>query len=386
MKLSRVLATAAVLILHAVAVYAEDVVVSTSAQIIDGDIGRAREVAIRRALARAVESKSAIVNSQTFVTADSVSDTTQIRSTSCTGEVHILSQSIQGDEISVTANVDVLPHGCEFSCTRKHINKIAITDFAFEYPDQLSVDELNILKYKSASEIAKLINSHKTLIARSADMDYPYVSAAKAPIPYFDKTLVSSTFNKISNNYGVQYILSGVYRDIGVRGASNHSQRNIQIDVYLHEGYSGKLIYSKNFIAISQNGEKISSIYAVGSPEFYETKFGSLWRKSLDDIASWVVEQSNCLPTISSILKLESKQITINAGLDSGMSEGDTVDAVFYNSTSTSIKNAKNIIEEKKTTLNLVIKSINSEYSILESIDKLDFQTRVQVGDIISIR
>ena len=61
MKLSRVLATAAVLILHAVAVYAEDVVVSTSAQIIDGDIGRAREVAIRRALARAVESKSAIV-------------------------------------------------------------------------------------------------------------------------------------------------------------------------------------------------------------------------------------------------------------------------------------------------------------------------------------
>ena len=80
MKLIRVLAIAAFLTLHAIAIHAENIVASTSAQIVDGDIGRAREIAVRRAISRAVESKNAIVTSQTIVATNSVSDTTQIRS------------------------------------------------------------------------------------------------------------------------------------------------------------------------------------------------------------------------------------------------------------------------------------------------------------------
>ena len=260
-------------------------------------------------------------------------------------------------------------------------------EFATPTGDELFRPSLSVLRYKSAAEITSIINMRKTVIARSADTAYPYVSAKKAPIPYFNKTFTSSIFDKISNNYRVQYILSGVYRDIGVsRGANNQLQRSIKIDAYLHEGYSGKLISSKSFTAKSQNGEAISNIYAVGSPEFYGTKFGALWKNALNDVASWAIEQSGCLPTISSVLKSESKQITINTGVDSGMAEGDTVDVVFRNPIQNSITNIKTVHEEKLIPIILVIKSIDAEQSVLEAMDKLDFQTRVQVGDIVTIR
>lgn len=83
------------------AVRADEIVVTGQALVVNGDVGRARDEAMRRALGMATTTGSARVSTLTESRAGLVSDSTRVASTVCTQGSRILGETIVEDQLSL---------------------------------------------------------------------------------------------------------------------------------------------------------------------------------------------------------------------------------------------------------------------------------------------
>lgn len=305
---------------------AAETVVEGSALIRNGDIGQARELATRRALARATESKSARVNAQTVVHPDAVLDSIQVKASGCTENAEELSERISGDELTVVMRVTILDKAtCPLTCRGAYINRLLVTGFDVEYLSQLHSGE-GLLSNRTAVELSKKIAKHGRLLSDHDSTAFPYVSATKAPEPNLSPNDSESPFSTLARNSRAQYVLSGIYRDISLRGSLwGNSTRRIEIEVFLHDGVNGEVLARRSFLREASGSVMISNNPAFGSAEFYAGDFGRTWGEMLEEIANWAEAQAACLPFIARVLKVSGDQIHIDGGAESGLSNGDTL-------------------------------------------------------------
>lgn len=365
-----------------------EVIVDGSALIRDSDYGQARELAIRRAMSRAVESQSTRVSSQTIVRPGMVSESIQLRSTADITNSKILKETISDNELSVTMKVDVSVAGSDStSCLSNYVKKIVVLDFAFEFSDQVLPVEKSIIKYKTAGEIARAIRKHQQFQVAFEEMRFPYFSTSSAPQPFISKPDDGNPFINIANIHRAQYILTGIYRDFGLKiGIDNKQSRRIEIEAFLHNGANGVLLERSTFISTANGTVILSDSPALGTPLFYQTDFGKIWGKTLEDIATWAEEKISCLPLNSRVVKIDGHQLYINSGSESGLSAGDVLHVQIgkkYDSES-----FKNFYPETDSGLhfNASLLSAYPDFSILELTENPEIAAKVRAGDLISIR
>ncbi len=238
---------------------AAETVVEGSALIRNGDTGQARELATRRALARATEYKSARVNAQTVVHPDAVLDSIQVKASGCTENAEELSERISGDELTVVMRVTVQDQAtCPLTCRGAYINRLLVTGFDVEYLSQLHGGE-GLLSNRTAVELSKKIAKHGRLLSDHDSTAFPYVSAAKAPEPNLSPNDLESPFSTLARNSRAQYVLSGIYRDISLRGSLwGNSTRRIEIEVFLHDGVNGEVLARRSFLREASGSVMIS--------------------------------------------------------------------------------------------------------------------------------
>ena len=364
---------------------ARDIVTTGSAPVRNGDVGQARELAFRRAMALAAESESATVNSQSVVRPGLVLESTQLRASACTGGSQLIKEAVIDGELTVTLSVNVLsPEACPAVCQSSYVNKIVITDFRFEFPEQLYASEKENLKYKTAGEVARSIRKGQRLLVEFDAMNFPYTSPTSAPEPYMRKAETETPFARIARSHRGQYVLSGVYRDIGVRVDHwNRQVRRIEVEAFLHDGANGALLDRRTFAAEAPGMVVLSDNTPLGSPGFYQSDFGKVWGSVLDKIARWTEERVTCLPFIARVIKIEGDYVYIDAGAESGLSAGDTLNLHAWRKSD--IRNVENMHlgAEKDFRASASLKSIYPQFSVLQIVQKLNSSKDVRVGDLV---
>lgn len=92
-------------------VLADEVVAEGRATIENGDVAGARELATRRAVARAVESQGAVISGQTLIRPGVALESAQVRATGCATQTTQIGEVVRGNEITVSVSVSVANDG-----------------------------------------------------------------------------------------------------------------------------------------------------------------------------------------------------------------------------------------------------------------------------------
>lgn len=364
--------------------WAVDVVVEGSAPVRDGDLGAARELATRRALARAAESQGATVNSQILVRQGVALESAQVRASACTSDSHVIGESVRDGELTVTLRVTVsTTDSCSSSCQRGHVNKIVVAGFALEFPQQLLVSEKSWLANHTAVELARMIRKHQRLLADADGTSFPYVSPTRAPEPFLRKSDVETPFAALARAHRGQYVLSGVYRDFGLRGKPwGAKSRRIEIEAFLHDGANGALLAKRSFTREATGEVILSDTPTIGSSEFYAGDFGRVWGVQLDDIAQWAEEKVACLPFIARVVKTDGSLIYIDAGAESGLSAGDTMNLHVWRESG--VRGVTELVlgQEKNVRASGSVKSVYPRFSIVQLIEAPKV-LEIRIGDLL---
>lgn len=375
------------LVLYALATVcaAAEVIVEGSAPIRDGDVGKAREIAVRRALARAAESHGAVVNSQTTVRAGSALETAQVRASACTGESQIIAESIKNDELIVTVRVTVQASGsCAVRCQRSYINKLVVTNFAFEFPDHLLPSERAILRYYSAGETARMIRKHQRLLVDFDSLSFPYESPARAPEPFMGKGETETPFAVLARKHRAQYVLSGVHRDFALSQKTwGRLNRRIEIEVFLHDGATGGLLDKRSFAREAVGDVVLTDASLIGSPGFYKSDVGKVLGAQIEDIARWAEDRVACLPFMARVIKSEGRTLHIDAGAESGLSVGDTLNLHIWRDNDVRGISDQGLGREKSFQTTAALKTIYPRFAIVELIETPKKQEPIHIGDLL---
>lgn len=366
------------------ATLAADIVVEGSAIVRDGDFGQARELATRRALARAAEFHGANVSSQAVVREGTASETIQVSASACTEKIEQLSEKVREGELTVTIKVTVLERGaCHQSCQRAYTNRVVVTAFAMEFPEQKLPSEESRISNLTASELSKKIVRRQRLLSVHESAVFPYRSASRAPEPMMTQKDRETPFAILARNHRGQYVVSGIYRDFGLEGPSwLPISRRIEIEVFLHDGANGELLARKTFSDQAFGSVLLNSRPVIGSAKFYEGDFGRTWGNLLDQISSWIEGQATCLPFVARVLQVKGKVIHIDAGAESGLSVGDSLSVHNWRDPPIESVTGLALGREKSIRTNASIRFVYPKFSILELVD-VPKGVETQVGDVL---
>ena len=300
-----------------------EVVAEGAATIENGDVAGARELATRRAVAHAVESKGAMVSAQTTILPGVALESAQMRASGCATQTIPLGEAIRGNELTVSVKVFVASgEACARTCQRSTINRIVVTAFAIEFPEHSPPVEGGAITTLTAVELARFINARKHLLAVFDSTYFPYTSPSRAPEQQGSKTDQSLATAILAQEHSSQYVLSGIYRDISV----SWNTRHIEIEAFLHDGANGSVVARRTFSRTGSNGAVFGHGVPIGSTRFYADDPGRTFGSIFSEISAWVDLSAGCLPFIARVLKVqEENQLQIDAGAESGLSIGDTM-------------------------------------------------------------
>ena len=226
-------------------------------------------------------------------------------------------------------------------CTSSYRKKIVATAFPLMNTDHIAGTETQDLFKGIPREMANQLMETGHFIARNQTDTVLYARPDLAPeVPLEGIGLTGSAILRIARLNDAQFVLSGVIRDFKVesteytRGAGILAQfkwalrdiaarRSIGIDVYIHDGYSGALLFQQRYNDSILGDIYLPSGYTVGSERFEANPAGhaisDIVRQASQDIGEFL----NCYPLAARVTQVNNNQVTIAAGSQDKIKVGD---------------------------------------------------------------
>ena len=151
---------------------------------------------------------------------------------------------------------------------------------SYKFPQQAALGELSNIARELPKNLADEINRQGYLKALTATNIAIYPDIINAPSSTnYDGSLTNLT--RISEQLGVQYIISGVIRDISEvylrhpndKNAKDDSEeidkeRNFVVDIYIYDGFSGALLFEHRYNEIGNWDVSDHARIGFGSAKF----------------------------------------------------------------------------------------------------------------------
>ncbi|TPE50881.1 hypothetical protein FJM67_09990 [Maribrevibacterium harenarium] len=310
------------------------------AVIYNGDVADARYRATQQAIKQAVLQASSRVRANERLNNGEVDSSVVVQSGGATKNANIIAESIDGDFLSLTISVDVSPEAmCDNGTTNLYRKFVGVTGFALQTPQQASLGNLHDITRLLPKSLVDEINRQGYLRALSATNITMYPDLINAPTSTnYDGSLTDVA--RIGEELGVQYVVSGVIRDIGElypkhpdqktplnsllswANKEDH-QRNFVVDIYVYDGFSGALIFEDRVQEVGEWDISEREKIGFGSGRFWTTHYGrvvaqALWASALD-----TSDKLRCQPFVANIFRTEGNKIHISAGSLAGIKQGD---------------------------------------------------------------
>lgn len=367
---------------------AQEVVVDGQAPIINGDIGQARDQALKRALGLAAASGATQINSVAQSQPGALQDSTRLSATACAKSSRILSESVSNGQLNLNVAVTLAPgQDCAPICQAEYTNKVVLTGIAMEFPQQMEPKETSTIAYVTAVELARKLKNQNRVLVDHAETVFPYSSPVRAPEPLLLPGDKETRFVTLAKARRAQYVVSGIYRDFGIQhNILNSFSRRMVIDIYVHDGANGTLLAQRRFSHMAKGDVKMKNTPTIGSEPFYASDIGRAWGTLLNEIAIWTAENTACLPFIARVLKVEGGKIFTDMGAEAGVAAGNTLRLHSWKEPPVMTAAGLLLGQEKQLGVRLNLKSVYPGFSIAELAETGFDQVKVRSGDLLYLQ
>lgn len=308
--------------------------------IYDQNIDDARYRATQQAIKQATLQASSRVRSNDSMKNGELSSNISIQSSGRAKDTRILSEFVSNDILSVTIQTDIEAEGmCENGTINPYRKSVGITGFAIQTPQQANLGALYNIPRELPKALADEVNQQGYLRALAATNLSVYPDLINAPTSMTNDGTLTDVAN-IGEDLGVQYVISGVIRDISERfekhpnqktplnkllswANKEDNQRKFVLDLYIYDGFSGALIFQQRYDETGKWDTNLSDKVGFGTGKFWTLHYGQIVQQTLKNIALDTSDKLNCQPFVANIFRTEGNKIHINAGSLAGVHKGD---------------------------------------------------------------
>lgn len=369
-------------------VNAEIVSATGHAPIINNNIPDARNAAVKDAIRQALLQTGANISSEQEISNGAITrDQFKIKSSSNIKSYSIVSQENNGTYLSVTIKADIRSNSK--SCSSNNFAK-SISTIRFSYDEnQRFYSErglIDIHKELTRQFYSRLLQDNKYFDVKPW-LDFNYNIDLRSISNNYQSNKLKQQIKQLTTKMDSQYLMLGSIRDITFSDPDgnmitkyfNNPNRNISFSIYIIDGYTGDLIFAKNYSgkAVWQFGEK--EHVDVKSNNFWQSEYGKKINELISIANADIIRELQCKPLYARVTRVINDDIYINAGLQNNIYEGTTFTIMMPN----------NYVDQNKTQ-RTVNKKLPGTYVVKESypdgamlnILKGKRDTNIQPGDI----
>ena len=236
------------------------------------------------------------------------------------------------------------PHPrCPSDQSPRYRKKVAVAGFSLANPDQTVFGGLGEVETSFSSMLYREFRNGGSVQPFSAPSRQMFASLDMAPTrsAYGNRL---DKYSAVSREMGVQFVISGVIRNIGVddRSAWDNSYssrlkrslfsadttRAFVVDVVVHDGYTGRVVVEETYSTSGRWDLPMTKKAGFGSPSFQDTAYG----KAVADLVSYIqadlTDRLACQPMLVPILEVKGKDLLLDVGTPSGLLPGDRLQLV----------------------------------------------------------
>lgn len=357
----------------------------------------AKKQALQDAIRQASMQSSVNIHSQTLLSQNNVSiDAVSMRTAADVGKTKVIKEWTTDNIYHVVATVEL---SADNACTPHYRKRIIATAFPLAKQEQVTGYETQDLYSGIPRELNNLLTESGEFIGSNATSTNLYPRADLAPELQDHTAYRPSKVMQLAMSNGVQFVLSGVIRDLEVESTEYMSgagplafarslarevvaRRGIGIDVYVHDGFTGALLFQQRYVDTVIGDVWIPATYTVGSERFNSTSTGGKIAHIIDQASTDIRQTLSCYPFTTRIIDIKNDTVFIDAGAQEKINVGDQL--VVYSTGGPDDLHLDGglsfIGKDKQPAGVLTILNVNSRYAI----GKLEAPARdlgIRVGD-----
>jgi hypothetical protein len=356
----------------------------------------ARKQALQDAIRQASMQSSVSIDSRTMVSQNSTSlDTFSAHSSASVGNVSVVKEWTADNIYHVVASVELSANN---SCAPQFRKRIIATAFPLAKQEQVVAYETQDLSSGIPREINNFLIESGDFIGSNATNVNLYPRADLAPEMQDRTAYRPSKAMQIAASNGVQFVLSGVIRDLEVESTEYMSgagplafarslarevvaNRGIGIDVFVHDGLTGALLFQQRYTDTVTGDVWIPATYTVGSERFNSTSTGGKIAQIIDQASTDIRQSLSCYPFATRIIDIKGDQVVIDAGSQERVNIGDQLAVYSTSGDDLNLDGGISFVgKDRQPTGVLTIRSVSSRHSV-GSLETSARELGVKVGD-----
>jgi hypothetical protein len=378
-------------------VYAYVVEVEGQAPIL-GNVSHARQQALEDAMRQAsLRAEAHVVSTQLMSKGVMQQDDIKLKSQGKVKDVEVLWEDAQNGIYSVAIRADVKPVQMCQSQGNNLRKAVAITGFGLVSAKQTSLGQLQNIEQDLARVFINTLNDSGQMHALDASHIGLYEKPAYAPSLQNQQRHLTTSMT-LAQNLGAQYIVSGIVRGLDTLStvadkAQNNetwlslvgltdepAERQFAIDVFVHDGFSGALIFSNSYATQGKWDLDRMANVRFASPAFWQSQYGHAVKDLLAGAIDDVSMSLRCQPFMAKIIKTEGNRLHIEALAGAGIRPGDKFSiyrsGTFYN------LDLEPRIELTNTDMQATVKQVQPQF-IVADLAMSAQQLSIQRDDIV---
>ncbi|MEQ6884154.1 flagella assembly protein FlgT middle domain-containing protein [Salicola sp. Rm-C-2C1-2] len=240
-----------------------------------------------------------------------------------------------------TAPTEAEPGGCADDYARSLRRRVGVTRFQLLDSEGAVLGRLDNVAKALPRMLTEALSARERVLMHSAFDRQLYDRTFNAPtVQAVDRRLTRAS--ELTRAMGVQFVISGVVRDIGVEdpgawgtstaswlgrglGISNQ-RRRLALDLFVYDGLSGMIVMQDQIEVRGDWGRAPEADVGFATPAFLATDFGARIAERVSELADTVVEKLACQPFIASVERVDGERVRISAGADSGLRPGQSME------------------------------------------------------------
>ncbi|SNC65034.1 Flagellar assembly protein T, C-terminal domain [Marinobacter sp. es.048] len=216
--------------------------------------------------------------------------------------------------------------------------RVAVTGFPMLYPDQARVGRIDDAGEILPQQLQQRLLGQGGLQVFGATTSRMFTDLLNAPTVQRGDNRLSNVL-ELAREMGVQFVVTGVIRDLGVADPSawgtsvlDRMQRGIGVvdqrrrfaaDLVIFDGFSGAPVYRQRFETAADWDAGPGSSAGFGSAGFQKTAYGQSVDGVIGEMAAAVTEALACQPFITRIARVDGFSVTLESGATAGLRPGD---------------------------------------------------------------
>lgn len=375
------------------------VLATGEAEIAYGDTAAARHRALRRAIENAsLQVNARVQSTQVLENGALVIDHLRINSSAKVQNLQVVDEYERDGLYIVEIMAWVSPDQvCATGLSNGFRKSVAVTGFPMLNPQQSTLGHLGAVDRSFASHLVNSLNGLEGIQAMDANYMMLYPTVMNAPTSLNSENMLTKAVDA-ARHVGAQFIVSGVIRDlamtdqdapyakawdsalkkVGLEKAKR--SRNFVFDLYVHDGYSGALVFQSRYSAEGVWNVKHHKKIGFGTAAFWATDYGKQVQKLVSQSIFDLQNTIQCQPFMATISKVDKNRIFVDTGASSGLRPGDEL--AIYRTLEKFDRNQNEFTQIADTKLMAVIKQVQPNFAIAELPIRVE-QLNLQADDLV---